>query len=129
MPLIPLQPTRPFSPPFYRTPVTHVPRVVVAADGEEEETWPGPGTVLFAAIIQGNPKDRYTQSVEETITAWTLWFDYQAVIDAGVTILRGDQLRIAQANGRPTIVLRANAHALDYNQLGIAWVATCQQVD
>ncbi len=120
---------RPFATSSYATPVRHVPRVVAPGLGEEEEDWPGPGTALMAAVSQGTPQDRMGQSVEESTTTWVLWFDYQAVITAGATILRGDQLHIVQANGRPMIVLRADAHATDFDMLGVAWFVRATNVD
>lgn len=119
---------RPFSPRNYKTPVVHVARAVTRQDGEEVESWPGDGTALLANVSQGTPQDRFGQQVEETVTGWVLWFGYQALVDADVTILRGDQLKITPAHGAE-IVLRASAHATDYNQLGVSWMVQCQQVD
>ena len=118
---------RPFSPRFYRTVVTHLPRVPVRQDGEEEDTWPGPGTTLRANASQGRPGDRWTAQTEETSTDWELWFGYDAVVDAGVTINRGDQIVITPTYG-PTVTLRASAGMVDWNQQHVDWYVKAQQI-
>lgn len=118
---------RPFSPRFYDTAVTHVARAVEREDGEEVESWPGAGTALLANVSQGMPQDRFGNQIEETTTGWVLWFSYQAIVDAAVTIARGDQIRIAQAVG-DAIVLRVNANATDFNQKHVSFMVQASQV-
>ena len=119
---------RPFSPRNYKTPVLYFPRVVVREDADEEDTWPGDGTLLRCNAGQSKPRDRFTHQVEETTTAWELWFNYQAVVDAEVVMRRGDQFRIAQAYG-PEIVLRATAHMVDWNQSHVDWYVGAEEVN
>ena len=119
---------RPFSGRNYTTPVRHVARVVTRQHGEEEETWPGPGTLLYCNPSQGSPKGRFTHQVEESLTDWELWFGYQALVTASVVMRRGDRLVIAQDYGAE-IILRTTAHAIDWNQLHVNWYVQAQQLD
>lgn len=118
---------RPFSDRNYRTPVVHVARVVEREDGDEVETWPGAGTELLANVSQGDPQGRTTQSVEESLTRWVLWFSLAALVELGVTIRRGDRLTLSPAYG-DDVVLRATAHGSDFNQLGVSVMVPAEQV-
>jgi hypothetical protein len=114
---------------WYQTPVRHFARVETREDGDPVDDWPGAGTLLYANVEQKKPTPRWGQQVEETVTRWDLWFDYAAIVAAGVTIRRGDRLTITPTDGvGAEIVLRAIGHATDYNQIGVSWFLPCEQI-
>jgi hypothetical protein len=125
---------RPFPERHYRTPVVHAAREVTDEDGDPVDHWPGvdgwPGDVteLMCNAGQATPQSRWTHSVEESLTKWELWFSLPALVEAGVTIRRGDRLTLTPAYG-PETVLRPTADAVDFNLLGVSIFVPCEEVD
>lgn len=119
---------RPFPARHYRTPVVHRARVETRDDGDPVDSWPGAGTELMCNASQSSPQNRFSQQVEESVTGWVLWFRLPDMVEAGVTIRRGDQLTLTPAYGDP-VVLRAKADGTDFNALGVSVHVPCEAID
>lgn len=121
---------RPFPAGNYPTPVVHRARVSDTEDGDPVDSWPGSGTTLYCHAGQADPQTRWTQQAEENLTKWVLWFSLPALVEAEVTIRRGDRLTLSPASGYgDDVVLRASADATDYNLRGVSVMVAAEQVE
>jgi hypothetical protein len=113
---------------MYPHTVTYYPLVLEHTGdmGEEEETWPGPGVPLACCASQGMPQDRDGHQVEETVTGWTVWFPYDALVTADVVVDRGDRLVLANAHAG-NIVLRVESRMTDHNE-GVSWFVQARHI-